>query len=534
MISKNKKEKNKIPKPIVLIILDGWGINTPFPGNAISSANTPFMDSLIREYPSTTIRASGESVGLPWGRAGNSEVGHLNLGLGRVLYQDLPRINRSIANKSFFQNPVLLESIKHVKENNSQLHFLGLVSNGGVHSSIDHLHALLKLAKKNNIKKVFIHAILDGRDVPLDSGLNFIKNLKRSLKEYNIGKIATLSGRFYAMDRNNNWDRTEKAYASYVFAQGNKSSDVEEAINLSYRKKVYDEEFVPTVIYEDGKAVGEIKDGDALISFNFRPDRARQIIKALISDKNAQLRKKKKFKNLLVSTFTEYEKNLNVLVVFPPEEIKNTLGHVLAQNNLKQLRIAETEKYAHVTYFFNGGAEEAEEGEDHILIPSPNVESYDLKPEMSADRITKKVVEMVHKNIYDFILINYANSDMVGHTGNLKAAIKAVSFLDTCVKRVVEGVLAQDGCVIITADHGNADIMFNMQTGQVDKEHTTNPVPFILVSREYQGKSFGWQNFSGEDLSVVAPQGILADVAPTILKLFNLQKPDIMTGQSLI
>jgi len=532
-MNKNKKQ-HKIPKPIVLIILDGWGINRPYPGNAITSANTPFIDSLIREYPFTTIRASGESVGLPWGRAGNSEVGHLNLGLGRILYQDLPRINKSIADKSFFENSVLLKMIKHVQENNSQLHFLGLVSNGGVHSSVDHLHALLKLAKKNNIEKVFIHVILDGRDVSLDSGLNFIKNLNRSLREYNIGRIATLSGRFYAMDRNNNWDRTEKAYNAFVFSQGKKTSDAEDAINVSYHQKVYDEELIPTVIFKNGKPVGEIKDGDALICFNFRPDRSRQITKALISDEGIQIKKKKKFNNLLVGTFTEYEKDLNVLVVFPPEEIKDTLGSVLSRNELKQLRIAETEKYAHVTYFFNGGKEDVEKGEDHILVPSPDIESYDLKPEMSADGITKKVMEAVHKNVYDFILINYANSDMIGHTGNLEAAIKAVSFLDTCVKRVVESVLINEGCVLITADHGNADIMFNMQTGQVDKEHTTNPVPFILVSKEYRGKNFGWQSFFGEDLSIITPQGVLTDVAPTILKLFNLKKPEVMTGESLI
>ena len=530
----NQNKQKNISKPVILMILDGWGVNQPYPGNAITSANTPFIDSLIQEYPATTIRASGESVGLPWGEAGNSEVGHLNLGLGRVLYQDFPRINKSIANNSFFSKPALVETIQHVQKNNSQLHFLGLVSNGGVHSSVDHLHALLKLAKKNNIEKVFIHFILDGRDVPLDSGLNFVKNLERSLKEYNIGKIATLTGRFYAMDRNNNWDRTEKAYSACVFAEGERVTSAETAINASYRKKIYDEEFLPTVIFEDGKAVGKVEDGDALVCFNFRPDRARQITKAFISDPDAKLDRKINFNNLLVTTFTEYEKDLKVRVVFPSEEIKDILGDVLSKSGLRQLRIAETEKYAHVTYFFNGGREEVQKGEDHMLVPSPAVSRYDLKPEMSADSITKKVVEAVNKNIYDFILINYANTDMVGHTGNLEAAIKAAEFLDTCVKRVVESVLPIGGCVAITADHGNADVMFNMQTGQVDKEHTTNPVPFILVSKDYQGKNFGWQNFAGGDLSTINSQGILADVAPTILKLLDLEKPQAMTGESLI
>lgn len=529
-----KNKKHKIPKPIVLMILDGWGINHPYPGNAITLANTPFMDSLIQEYPATTIRASGESVGLPWGEAGNSEVGHLNLGLGRVLYQDLPRINRSIANRSFFDNPVFLKAAEHVLKHNSSLHIMGLLSNGGVHSSIDHLNALLKFAKKKNIEKVFIHPILDGRDVSLDSGLNFIKGLERTLKEYNIGKIATVAGRYYAMDRNNNWGRTQKYYDACVLAKGNKFKSAEEAVENSYRHKIYDEELIPSVIYENNVPVSKIEDNDALIFFNFRPDRARQITKAIIYDSGANLSRSIKINNLFFVSFTEYEKDLNVEVAFPAEQIDDTLGDVLSRAGLKQLRIAETEKYAHVTYFFNGGREEAQAGEDHVLIPSPDVESYALKPEMSANEITKKVVEAVNKNIYDFILINYANSDMVGHTGNLKAAIRAIEFLDVCVKKVAESVLSMGGCLIIVADHGNSDEMFNMQTGQVNKEHTTNPVPFILVSKEYQGKNFGWQNFAGGDLSTIRPQGILADVAPTVLKLFDLKKPEIMTGESLI
>jgi 2,3-bisphosphoglycerate-independent phosphoglycerate mutase len=529
-----KKEKQNVAKPIILIILDGWGINQAYPGNAITSAQTPFMDSLIQEYPATTIRASGESVGLPWGKAGNSEVGHLNLGLGRVLYQDLPRINRDIANNNFFKNPILLKVAEHVLKHNSSLHIMGLLSNGGVHSSIDHLNALLKFAKKKNIEKIFIHPILDGRDVSLDSGINFIKGLERTLKEYNVGKIATVAGRIYAMDRNNNWSRTQKYYDACVLAKGNKVKSALDAVESSYRKKIYDEELSPSVIYENDSPVTKIKDNDAVIFFNFRPDRARQITKAIIYDSGSGLERNIKINNLFFASFTEYEKDLNVEVVFPPEEIKETLGDVLSKAGLKQLRIAETEKYAHVTYFFNGGREEMQEGEDHVLVPSPDVESYDLKPEMSAGEITKKVVEALNKNIYDFILINYANSDMVGHTGNLEAAIKAIEFLDVCVKKVVGSALDAGACLLITADHGNAHVMFNMQTGQVDKEHTNNPVPFILVSKEYQGKNFGWQNFAGGDLSTITPQGILADVAPTVLKLFNLKKPEVMTGESLI
>ncbi len=529
-----QETQTKRPKPVVLIVLDGWGVDQPYSGNAIALAKTPVIDELIRKYPSMTLRASGEAVGLPWGEAGNSEVGHLNLGLGRIVYQDLPRINKAISDNSFYKNKALIKAIEHVKKNNSKLHLLGLVSNGCVHASIDHLHALLVLARENNIKNVYIHAILDGRDTPYNSGINFVRSIERSLAEYGVGKIATISGRFYAMDRNNNWDRTAKAYFAMTEGKGNEADDPVKAIEESYKNKIYDEEFVPTVIKNQGKPVALVEDNDTLIFYNFRPDRARQITKAFVLPDFDKFNRPKFLKNLLFIAFTEYEKGLPVEIAFPPEEIKNTLGEVISEAGLKQLRIAETEKYAHVTYFFNGGRETKSPGEDHILVPSPALASYDLKPEMSAPEVTKKLLEAIESDKYDFILVNYANADMIGHTANIEAAIKAIEVIDKLVGMVVKEVLAKDGVVVITADHGNAENMFNMQTGTKDKEHTTNPVPFIVIGNEYEGKSFGWQDTPNGDLSLVQPQGILSDVAPTILKIMELPKPAEMTGRSLV
>jgi 2,3-bisphosphoglycerate-independent phosphoglycerate mutase len=523
------------PKPIVLAILDGWGIYQPYSGNAIALANTPIVDSLIAEYPSMTLRASGEAVGLPWGEMGNSEVGHLNLGLGRILYQDLPRINKEIGNGEFYRNKVLLGAVKHAKANNANLHFMGVVSNGCVHASIDHLHALLVFARQNKLKNVYVHAILDGRDTSFNSGINFIKGIQRSIAEYSVGKIATIAGRFYTMDRNNNWDRTEKAYDAMVRGKGETADDPVSAIEASYKKNIYDEEFMPTVIVdEEKKPVVKISDNDALIFYNYRPDRARQITKAFVMPEFNRFDRTKKINNLYFAAFTEYEKGLPMEVVFPQEDLKNCLGEVLSKAGLKQLRISETEKYAHVTYFFNGGRESKFEGEDHILVPSPAVSNYDQKPEMSALEVTKKIEEAIEEDKYDFILVNYANADMVGHTGDMKATIKAVETLDKCVERLLKQVLSKDGILMLTADHGNAEVMFNMQSGQKDKEHTSNPVPFILAGNEYKGRNFGWQNAVGNDLSLVQPQGILSDVAPTIIKLFNIEKPEEITGISLI
>ena len=530
----NENTEIKRPKPVVLVILDGWGISQPYTGNAITQADTPFINSLISEYPSITLLASGESVGLPWGEPGNSEVGHTNIGLGKILYQDLPRINKEISDNSFFQNKVLLEAVNHAKNNNSSLHLMGIVSNGCVHGSIDHLHALLVLAKEQKIKNVYIHAILDGRDVSFNSGMNFIKGIEKSIEEYKIGAIATVAGRYYTMDRNNNWDRIEKGYLAMTAGIGNKAESAVQAIEESYGNKIYDEEFVPTVIEKNGKPVAVIDDNDAIIFFNFRPDRARQITQAFTAEKIEKFNRQKLITNLYYACFTEYEKGLPVHIVFESDEVKNTLGDVVANAGLKQLRIAETEKYAHVTYFFNGGKEEKSSGEEHILIPSPQVSSYDQKPEMSAGEITDRLVKEIDANKHDMIIVNYANADMVGHTGNIIAAIKAIEFLDKCVSKVTKAILNKGGVLMITADHGNAEVMFNMQTGQIDKEHTTNPVPFILVGNEYRGKSVGWKNVAGSDLSLVQPQGILADIAPTMLKVLNIEKSEEMSGVSLI
>ncbi len=526
------QQQSTRPKPVVLIVLDGWGITTPYSGNAISQANTPNINGYLTKYPSATLVASGEGVGLPWGESGNSEVGHLNLGLGRILYQNLPRINKAIADRSFYKNKVLLKAIERVKNNNSKLHFIGLVSSGSVHSSLEHLQALINLAQDNKVKNFFIHAILDGRDTPFNSGLNFIQEIEKSL-EGTDGKIASLHGRFYAMDRDNHWDRTAKSYDVMVRGLGEKNESVKKAILDSYKKKIYDEEFMPTVITEDKEPIAKIEDGDAVIFFNYRPDRARQLTKALVLPGFEKF-KREKYLNIYFAGFAEYEASLPMEIVFPAEILRSTLGEVLAKAGLKQLRIAETEKYAHVTYFFNGGREEKSKGEDHILISSPAVSSYDIQPEMSALSITDKVVEAVGKDSYDFILINFANADMVGHTGNLKATVKAVETVDKCLGRIVKSVLSKSGMLFITADHGNAEGLFNMQTGMIDKEHSANPVPFIIIGKSYEGKSLSLGDAPGGDLSLVQPQGILSDVAPTILKVMGLDKPAEMTGRSLI
>ncbi|MEI6596646.1 MAG: 2,3-bisphosphoglycerate-independent phosphoglycerate mutase [bacterium] len=519
-------------RPVVLMVLDGWGIANPYAGNAISQANTPNIKNYIAKYPSTTLVASGEGVGLPWGESGNSEVGHLNLGLGRIIYQNLPKINKSIADRSFYKNKILLKAIEQAKSNNSKLHLIGLASNGCVHSSLEHLQALIALMAESGVNEFYVHAILDGRDTPFNSGLNFIKEIEASLAGTK-GKIASLSGRFYAMDRDNHWGRTAKAYEAMVLGLGEKHESAEKAIEESYEKKIYDEEFMPTVITKNGDPVTKIEDGDAVIFFNYRPDRARQLTKAFVLPSFEKF-KREKYLNILFATFVEYEKNLPVEIIFPFEILKNTLGDVLAESGLKQLRIAETEKYAHVTYFFNGGREIKSENEDQMLVSSPAVSSYDLKPEMSALEVTDKILKAIEQDSYDFILINFANADMVGHTGNLSATIKAVEIVDKCVSKVANSVLSKGGLLFITADHGNAEGLFNMQTGMIDKEHSTNPVPFLIIGKEYEGKSLYLPDAPGGDLSLIQPQGMLSDVAPTILKVMGLEKPKEMTGRSLI
>ena len=529
-------EANKFsrPKPVILIVLDGWGIAQASAGNAISQASTPNFNQLVADYPCLTLGAAGEAVGLPWAEAGNSEVGHLNIGLGRILYQDLPRINKAISDKSFYQNKAILAAIQHQQKNKSQLHFLGLVSNGGVHSSIEHLHALIALAAEKKLNNFFVQAILDGRDTAFNSGQNFIKEVEDQLNQIGSGQIASLAGRFYAMDRDNHWDRIAKAYEAMVLGSGNQAESASQAIKESYQKKIFDEEFVPTVISKNNKPSGLVAENDAIIFFNFRADRARQLTKVLVLPGFDKFAKRKYLSNLFFVCFTEYEKDLPVEIAFSTEAVISTLGQVIAQAGLKQLRIAETEKYAHVTYFFNGGIEKKSAGEEHLLIPSPAVSSYDLKPEMSALELTEKLLQEIGENKYDFILVNFANPDMVSHTGNLKATTCAIEVVDKCLGRIIKAVLLKDGLAFITADHGNAETVFNMQTGMIDKEHSASPVPFIIVSKTYQGKSLFRQNVPGGDLSLLPPQGILSDIAPTILKVLGLEKPKEMTGRSLI
>ncbi len=532
MIEKNKTHQ---PKPLVLIILDGWGVAPPSAGNAISQAKTPYIDKLIKSYPAMTLHASGEEVGLSWGEIGNSEVGHMNLGAGKLIYQNLSRINRSISDGSFFTNKAFLAAIEHAQKNKSSLHLMGLTSSGNVHSSIEHLYSLLDLCARSKLKNVFVHAFLDGRDMPYNSGLDFIQKLEQKMNELKVGKIASISGRFFAMDRDNHWDRIESAYSAMVLGEAKgKFTLAKEAVQASYDNKVYDEEFLPVVmIDEHKKPIRLIQNNDSVIFFNFRSDRAREITKAIILPGFEKF-PRSYLENIHFVAMTEYEKDLPVEIAFTPEAINEPLAKVLADNGLKQLHIAETEKYAHVTFFFNGGRETPFENEERILIPSPRISAYDKKPEMSAKIITKKASEAIMNNSYDFIVINFANSDMVAHTGNLKATIKACEVIDDCLKRLLEIILAKDGLAIITADHGNAEEIINPQSNEIDKEHSTYPVPFILVGKQWEGKTGGVKEIPNSDLSLVQPSGILADVAPTILKIMNLPIPEEMTGKSLI
>ncbi|MBI5733878.1 MAG: 2,3-bisphosphoglycerate-independent phosphoglycerate mutase [Candidatus Kerfeldbacteria bacterium] len=520
-------------KPIVLVILDGWGVAPASPGNAIALAHKPVWDSLIANYPTCTLQAAGEAVGLPWGEMGNSEVGHLNLGAGKIVYQDLPRVNKAIIDGSFFTNAKLVAAAKMARERNSRLHLIGLVSSGGVHSSIDHLYALLDLARQVGLPQVYIHAILDGRDTAFNTAGGYIKDLEVKLKKLKFGQIATVCGRFYAMDRDNHWDRIKAAYEAMVNGIGKPATSPVDAIKASYEARVFDEELVPTVINDSaGQPRATISDQDVVILFNFRADRMRQLTRALVVPDFAKFTVKT-WPQLQVVTMTEYDKNLPVEVAFPPEAIAYPLARVVADAGLKQLHLAETEKYAHVTYFFNGGHEQPYPGEDHVLVPSPVVPSYEQKPEMSARGLTDRFLQEVRTGKYDFVLMNFANADMVAHTGNLPATVKAVEFLDQCLGEIVASTLEFGGMVLLTADHGNAEGLVNHQTGEIDKEHSNLPVPFLMISRDLEHKAIsGLPQVS--DLSQLAPSGVLADVAPTILKVMGLPKPVEMTGQSLL
>lgn len=516
-------------KPFVLVVLDGWGVAPPSKGNAITQAKTPFFKSLLQNFPHSTIQAAGEGVGLPWQEMGNSEVGHMNLGSGRVMYQELPRINRSILDGSFFTNPAFKEVIKHVKKFNSSLHLMGLVSPGGVHSHIDHLYNLLKLAKKEGIKKVYIHAFTDGRDAPRKSAIKFVQELEEKVKEIGVGRIATVSGRWYAMDRDERWDRIKKTYDAMVRGKGLTFSSAIEAIEDSYSQNIFDEQIKPCVIVEDGKAVATVAENDGAIFFNFRSDRARQLTLAFVLPGFEKFERGARIKNLFFVTMTEYDIALPVKIAFPPVEIVNSLGEILSKHNLSQLRIAESEKFAHVTVFFNCGRIEPFKGEARQLVTSPQVATYDQQPEMSAPEVTSLLCRLIGTGKYDFILLNYANADMVGHTGVIPAAVKAIETVDRCLAKVCNLVLSLEGALIICADHGNAEVMINPKTGEVDKEHTANPVPFIIVAndRKFKNKS------KDTDLSLFAPIGVLADVAPTCLEFLELEKPEEMTGISL-
>lgn len=529
-----QNKTNKV-KPVVLMILDGWGIAPDSDGNAITRAELPIFNRLIRTYPTFPLRASGDEVGLSWGEMGNSEVGHLTIGAGRVFYQSLPRINHAISDGNFFKNKALLAACAHAKKNKSTLHLVGLVSPGGVHSHQDHLYTLLEMAKKEGVKEVAIQAILDGRDTKLDAGVDFIKKLQDKIKEIGVGTIASLSGRYYAMDRDNRWDRTAKAYVAMVNGEGEKSDDPLAATKESYKKKIFDEEFEPTVIVDkNNQSVAPIKDKDAVIFFNFREDRMRQITKAFVLPDFDKFERKTFFKNVFYATMTEYEKNLPVEVAFPSEIIATCLAKVMSDGGLKQLHIAETEKYAHVTLFLNGMKEENFTGEEREIIPSPKVASYDQKPEMSAEAISARVIKEIMADKHDVIILNFANPDMVSHTGDMKATVKANEVVDHEIGKILEAVLLKNGAAVITADHGNAEEVVNVQTGAKDKEHSTNPVPMIVVGKEWEGKITPELEAVGWDLSLVPPVGALADIAPTVLKILGLKKPKEMTGTSLI
>ena len=507
-------------KPTVLMILDGYGLNEKTEANAVAEAKTPVMDGLMKEYPFVKGYASGLSVGLPDGQMGNSEVGHLNMGAGRIVYQDLTKITKMIEDGDFFENPELLRACENVKANGSALHLYGLLSDGGVHSHITHLYGLLELAKKQGIENVYVHCFLDGRDTPPASGKGYVEALEAKMKEIGVGKVATVMGRYYAMDRDNRWDRVALAYKAMVNGEGVTADSATEAIQNSYDNDKTDEFVLPAVVMDNGAPVATIKENDSIIFFNFRPDRAREITRTFCVDDFDGFDRGERVKTTYVC-FTEYDVTIpNKTVAFPKTEIHNTFGEFLAANHLKQARIAETEKYAHVTFFFNGGVEEPNEGEDRILVKSPKVATYDLQPEMSAYTVCDKLCEAIRSDKYDVIIINFANPDMVGHTGVEDAAIKAVEAVDACVGKAVEAIKEVNGQMFICADHGNAEQLVDYQTGNPFTAHTTNPVPFILVNADPAYK--------------LRENGVLADIAPTLIELMGLEKPEEMTGTSLL
>lgn len=503
-------------KRVLLCIMDGWGINKDCPKDATKTANTPNMDKFYKEEKNIQIFADGEHVGLPEGQMGNSEVGHLNIGAGRVVYQDLTRINKSIKDGDFYTNEKFLNAVNHVKKNNSALHMYGLVSTGGVHSSLDHILALIEFAKRQGLKKVYFHAFLDGRDTPPKSAVEFLEKVENKLNEAGLPPVASVSGRYYAMDRDNRWDRVEKAYNMLVLGEGNKAKTAIEAVKASYDKDVTDEFVEPTVIDVPNS---RIRDNDAIIFFNFRPDRAREISKAVMFENFDGFNRKAVRKNIYYVTFKQYDASFPFPVAFEPQPLVNLLGEVLDKNGIKQFRTAETEKYAHVTFFFNGGIDEPNKLETRVLINSPKVATYDLQPEMSAPQVCDEVLKALDNKDYGFILVNFANPDMVGHTGVMEAAVKACETVDRCVGKIVEKAKANDVAVVLTADHGNAECMEDKVTHAPYTAHTTNPVPLFIMNAG---------NIELKDT------GALCDIAPTVLDIMGVKKPDEMTGNSLI
>ena len=505
-------------KPVVLMVLDGYGLSDRTEGNAIAMANTPVMDKLMKEYPFVKGNASGLYVGLPDGQMGNSEVGHMNIGAGRIIYQDLTRITKDIEDGTFFKNEELLEAMENCKKNDSDLHLFGLLSDGGVHSHLSHVYGLLEMAKQQGVSKVYVHAFLDGRDTPPASAKDFVARLEDKMAEIGVGKVASLAGRYYAMDRDNNWDRVKEAYLSLTTGEGKSADNAVKALEESYAADVTDEFVVPTVITENGKPLSVVKPDDSVIFFNFRPDRAREMTRAFCDDKFTGF--EREYIPTTFVCFKDYDESIpNKLVAFKKEEIKNTFGEFLANNGKKQLRLAETEKYAHVTFFFNGGEEKQFEGEDRILVNSPKVATFDMQPEMSAYEVCDNLVESIRSDKYDVIIVNFANPDMVGHTGIMEAAIKAIEVVDECVGKTVDAILDVDGQMFICADHGNAEKLLD-EDGEPFTAHTTNPVPFVLVNYD-------------EDYTL-REGGCLADIVPTMIEMMGMEQPAEMTGKSLL
>lgn len=508
-------------KPVVLMILDGYGLNENEKGNAVAQAKTPVMDKLMATCPYVRGNASGMAVGLPDGQMGNSEVGHLNMGAGRIVYQELTRITKEIQDGTFFENAAFMDAVNNCKQKDSALHLYGLLSDGGVHSHNTHLYGLLELAKRNGLSKVYVHAFLDGRDTPPASGKGYVEALEEEMRKIGVGEVATVTGRYYAMDRDNNYDRVEQAYLALTKGQGLEAASATEGIQASYDRDETDEFVKPTVVMKNGRPVATIQDGDSIIFFNFRPDRAREITRSFCDDDFKGFAREKKL-DVVYVCFSDYDPTIpNKEVAFPKIAVTNTFGEWLAANNMKQARIAETEKYAHVTFFFNGGVEKPNEGEDRILVNSPkDVATYDLKPQMSAYEVSDKLNEAIRSGEYDVIIINFANPDMVGHTGVESAAIKAIEVVDECVGRAVEAIQEMNGILFICADHGNAEQLIDYETGAPFTAHTTNQVPFILVGADPSYK--------------LREGGCLADIVPTLIELMGKQQPAEMTGKSLL